>query len=165
MTHMTDETGVLDTLRQAAGAATAGRVFGTPVEENGVIMLPVAKVGGVGAGGGGTAPAQESDQPEGAGGGFGTTARGLGVFVLKDGKVSWHPAVDVNRIVLGGQLVAITALLVVRHLLRERAARRRVVELPRLRLGKRARGFVRPAVARIEKSRATCRRGSKRTDG
>jgi len=46
------------------------------------------------------------------------SATAVGVFVLKDGKVSWHPAIDVNRIVLGGQLVAVVALLVARSVLR-----------------------------------------------
>jgi hypothetical protein len=33
----------------------------------------------------------------------------------------WEPAIDVNRIVLGGQLVAIVALLVLRTFLKRRA--------------------------------------------
>jgi len=36
---------------------------------------------------------------------------------VRDGDVSWRPAVDVNRVILGGQLVAITALLVLRPVL------------------------------------------------
>jgi len=119
MTQITEDTGVLDTLRQAVDRASAGRVFGEPVAHDGVIMLPVAKVAGGGGGGGGSGPGK-ADTPEasGSGGGFGTSAKGIGVFVLKDGKVSWHPAIDVNRIVLGGQLVAVVALLVARSVLR-----------------------------------------------
>ncbi|MEO7295452.1 MAG: hypothetical protein ABIZ57_04865 [Candidatus Limnocylindria bacterium] len=37
------------------------------------------------------------------------------------GKVSWEPAVDPNRIVLGMQIVAIIALLVLRSILRKRS--------------------------------------------
>ncbi|MFD0521998.1 hypothetical protein [Paractinoplanes durhamensis] len=51
------------------------------------------------------------------------SAKPLGVFVLTGGKVVWRPAIDVNRVVLGGQLVAITALLVARALVRARAGR------------------------------------------
>ena len=122
MDTIKESTNALDALREAVDAGTANRVFGTPVTENGVILLPVARVSGVAGGGGGTGPTEEQGQPEGSGGGFGTSARGLGVFVLKDGKVTWRPAVDVNRIVLGGQLVAVTALLVARSLIRQRAA-------------------------------------------
>ena len=116
-----DGRGVLDVLRTAVDGARADRVFGDPIVENGVVVLPVAKVSGGGGGGGGTGPVEADSQPGGAGGGFGTSAKGLGVFVLKDGKIAWHPAIDVNRIVLGGQLVAITALLVLRGVLRTRA--------------------------------------------
>ena len=38
--------------------------------------------------------------------------------------VRWVPAVDINRIVLGGQIVAIVGLLVVRAIIRARRARR-----------------------------------------
>jgi len=118
MTQITDDTGVLDTLRQAVDGASAGRVFGEPVVHDGIILLPVAVVAGGGGGGGGSGPGEAgSPEASGSGGGFGTTAKGLGVFVLKDGKVSWHPAIDVNRIVLGGQLVAVVALLVARSVL------------------------------------------------
>ncbi len=37
-----------------------------------------------------------------------------------DEMLSWEPALDVNRIVLGGQLVAIVALLVLRSIVRRR---------------------------------------------
>ncbi|MCM4084407.1 hypothetical protein [Paractinoplanes hotanensis] len=121
MTTSAEKTDVLGVLREAVAENGADRVFGAPVSGNGTLMLPVAKISGGGGGGGGAEPAAEG-QPEGSGGGFGTAARGLGVFVLRDGKVTWHPAIDVNRIVLGGQLVAITALLVVRGLLRGRRA-------------------------------------------
>jgi uncharacterized spore protein YtfJ len=121
MTQATEDTRVLDTLREAVDGASAGRVFGEPVAQGGVVLLPVAKVAGGGGGGGGTGPAQDSSaEASGSGGGFGTSAKGLGVFALKDSKVSWHPAIDVNRIVLGGQIVAVVALLVARSVLRGR---------------------------------------------
>ncbi|BAL90989.1 hypothetical protein AMIS_57690 [Actinoplanes missouriensis 431] len=57
---------------------------------------------------------------EGAGGGFGFSARPAGVYVIKDGCVSWRPAVNVNAIVAGGQLVLVVAFLVARSVLRGR---------------------------------------------
>jgi hypothetical protein len=51
------------------------------------------------------------------------TARPVGASVIRDGELSWRPAVDVNRIVLGGQLVAVAALLTVRAIIRARAKR------------------------------------------
>jgi hypothetical protein len=38
-------------------------------------------------------------------------SRPSGVYVVKDGDVRWIPAVDVNRVILGAQVVAIVALL------------------------------------------------------
>lgn len=88
------------------------QVFGEPIERDGVTYLPVAKVRGGGGGGGDT---------EGNGGaGFGLTAKPAGVFVIRDGGATWQPALDLNRIILGGQIVAIVALLVIRSIFRHR---------------------------------------------
>lgn len=38
-------------------------------------------------------------------GGFATHTRPLGVYVVRDGEVSWQPALDLNRVILGGQIV------------------------------------------------------------
>ncbi|RZU48315.1 sporulation protein YtfJ [Krasilnikovia cinnamomea] len=123
---MTRDAGVLATLREVVDQASAGRVFGEPITTaDGTIVLPVARVGGGGGGGGGTAPAEDGKENGGAGGGFSISAKPLGVFVIRDRGVSWRPAVDVNKIILGGQLVAVTALLVARAVVKARAARRR----------------------------------------
>jgi uncharacterized spore protein YtfJ len=89
-------TGAQDTL-------TARRVFGDPITVDGSVILPAAVIGGGGGGGG-----KGTDE---AGVGFGMHARPAGVYVIKEGQATWRPAVDVNKIILGGQLVAITALL------------------------------------------------------
>ncbi len=34
----------------------------------------------------------------------------MGVFAIHDGHVQWKPALNVNRIILGGQIVAMTAI-------------------------------------------------------
>jgi uncharacterized spore protein YtfJ len=137
MTEIIEDARVLDTLRKAVDGASAGRVFGEPVTQDGIILLPVAKVAGGGGGGGGTGPTRSgSPEASGSGGGFGTSAKGLGVFVLKEGKVSWHPAIDVNRVVLGGQIVAVVALLVARSVLHDhRQGRRSIKALTRSPLG------------------------------
>ena len=43
-----------------------------------------------------------------------------GAYVVRDGTVRWEPAIDVNRAILGGQIVAIVLLLVLRSILRSR---------------------------------------------
>ena len=122
MTEATNATQVVETIRRLADTAKLGTVFADPIVRDGLIVLPVAKVSGGGGGGGGNAGA-ESEEPGGAGGGFGLAAKPMGVFVIKDAKVTWQPAVDVNRIVLGGQIPAMVALYAVRTLLKARARR------------------------------------------
>jgi uncharacterized spore protein YtfJ len=97
-------------------------VFGEPYEKDGVTVIPAARVQG-GAGGGSGEDTQ--GQGKGSGSGFGLTARPVGAFIIRDGELSWRPAVDVNRIVLGGQVVAIVALLTVRAIIRSRAKAKR----------------------------------------
>lgn len=106
-----------DILAQARDTLTVKRVFGEPIERDGVLIIPAAKIAGGGGGGSGPAEGPQS----GAGGGFGMQARPAGVFVVKDGEVSWQPAVDVNRIILGAQIVAIVLLLTRRAITKARA--------------------------------------------
>jgi uncharacterized spore protein YtfJ len=115
---MDERLGMLDRL---AEAASVRRAFGDPVERDGSVVIPVARV--MGGGGGGEGGRAGDDREEGAGGGFGLRVAPAGVFVLRDGKVTWQPAVDVNRIVFGGQIIAILGLLTVRSVLRRRARR------------------------------------------
>jgi uncharacterized spore protein YtfJ len=77
-------------LNGARDAISVGRVFGEPIEHGGVLVVPVAKVGGGGGGGG--------DNDNNGGGGFGLAARPVGVYVIKDGQVSWRPAIDPIRV-------------------------------------------------------------------
>ncbi len=93
-------------------------MFGEPYEKDGVTIIPAARVqGGAGAGGG----EDPQGQGKGSGSGFGMTARPVGAFIIRGGELSWRPAVDVNRIVLGGQVVVIVALLTVRAIVKARA--------------------------------------------
>jgi uncharacterized spore protein YtfJ len=108
-------------LEGAREAMTARGVFGKPVERDGVVVIPAARVsGGAGGGGGG-----DTEGNGGAGSGFGLTARPVGAFVLKGGEVTWRPAVDVTRIVLGGQVVLAVGLLYLRTRAKARAKRAR----------------------------------------
>ena len=67
------------------------RVFGEPVERDGVMVIPVAVA--LGGGGGGTGP-----EDEGAGGGFGGMVRGIGVYTIANGQVRFIPAVDTTAL-------------------------------------------------------------------
>lgn len=104
-----------EVLAGAQATMSADRVFGTPFEREGATILPVAAIGG--GGGGGDKGAGES------GVGFGLRARAAGIYVIKDGRATWRPAVNVNLVIAGGQLVAIAGLLTLRaYLMRPRAA-------------------------------------------
>lgn len=98
---------------------TAQRVFGDPINQNGVTVIPVTRIsGGGGAGRGEAGSGAGGSEPGGSGGGFGLGVVPAGVFAIRDGAVSWRPAVDVNRVIHGGQLVAMVALLVARSYLK-----------------------------------------------
>jgi uncharacterized spore protein YtfJ len=99
-------------LKGAQDALTARRVYGDPIERDGTMFLPAATVRGGGGGGG--------DQAGNGGGGFGVMAHPAGVYEIRDGQATWKPAIDVNRLALGGQIVAIVALLVLRSIVRSR---------------------------------------------
>ena len=94
-------------LQSAQDAMTVRRVFGEPIQAEGVTILPVAVVGGGGGGGRG----------QDGGVGYGMGVRPAGVYVIRNGRATWRPAVNVNLIVAGGQLVAIAALFALRPIL------------------------------------------------
>jgi uncharacterized spore protein YtfJ len=104
---------------------TVKRVFGDAYEVGGVTVIPVAAVRGGGGGGGGEGDAPDAQGTgSGAGLGFGVNVRPVGAFVVKDGTVTWSPSVDVMRIVMGGQLVAIAGILVLGRILTHHRRRR-----------------------------------------
>jgi uncharacterized spore protein YtfJ len=100
-------------LAQARDAITVKRVYGTPFDKDGITIIPAAVVGGGGGGGGGEGPEGEG---KGAGAGFGLGARPVGAYVIKEGTVTWQPAIDVNKIIVGAQIVVVVALLTIRAL-------------------------------------------------
>ena len=102
-----------DTVQRTIDGMQPKQVYAEPIERDGVIFLPAAKVRGGGGGGGDT---------EGNGGaGFGLTAKPAGVYVIRNGDAEWKPAIDMNRIIFGGQIVVIVALLVLRSILKKRS--------------------------------------------
>jgi hypothetical protein len=47
-------------------------------------------------------------------------AKPAGVYVIEGNDVRWQPAIDLNRIILGGQVVAVVLLLVLGSIFRRR---------------------------------------------
>jgi uncharacterized spore protein YtfJ len=92
------------------------RVYGEPIERDGILILPAAKVAGGGGGGG--------DGENASGGGFGVRATPAGAWIIRDGNVTWEPAIDATRIATLGMLVAIVFLLTVRSIAKAQAKAR-----------------------------------------
>ena len=112
---------VNELMQQSRDSLTVTRLFGEAYERNGITVIPVAVVRGGGGGGGGEGAGPDGvGTGSGSGGGFAVAAKPAGVYVIDGNRVSFRPAVDVNRIILGGQIVGIVALLVVRSILRHR---------------------------------------------
>jgi len=67
------------------------RVFGEPIDRDGVTVVPVAV--SIGGGGGGNAP-----EDQGSGGGFGGMVQGIGAYSISNGQVRFVPAVDTTAL-------------------------------------------------------------------
>jgi uncharacterized spore protein YtfJ len=98
-------------LTQLGDVFSARRVFGKPVERDDVTVIPAAVI--VGGGGGGSSDSKGTEARADAGGGFGVYAFPVGAYVIKDGRVRWKPAIDVNWLALFALLVL---RIVLRHL-------------------------------------------------
>jgi uncharacterized spore protein YtfJ len=118
-------------LEEAKETIGSKGVFGTPYEKNGVTVIPAARI--VGGAGGGEGPittsSKETDGADEAGvakqtssgAGFGVSGQPTGAFVIKGNDVSWVPAVDVNRMIFGFQVVLIAFLFAWRSIASARA--------------------------------------------
>jgi uncharacterized spore protein YtfJ len=107
------------TLTNAANDTfTVRRVFGEAYERGGTLVIPVARLwGGTGSGSGGGEAGVPSSGAEdeagrrggqeghGGGGGYGVHVKAVGVFVVDENGAHWQPALDLNRVILGGQVV------------------------------------------------------------
>jgi len=102
-----------DILGGAREAMSVRRVFGEPIERDGVTIVPVARIRGGGGGGG--------DKEGNGGAGFGLVATPAGVYVLEGDSVTWKPASNPSRVVLGAQLLAALAVLAAWSVLRARS--------------------------------------------
>ncbi|NKQ56238.1 sporulation protein [Amycolatopsis sp. K13G38] len=98
-------------------AISVRRVYAEPYERDGVVIIPAATVSG-GAGGGN---GHDEKGQEGEGGGFGVGARPVGAYVVKDAKVAWMPAVDVNRLLMTIASVLIVFLITRARIVKARA--------------------------------------------
>ena len=88
------------------------QVFGTPVRQGDTTLVPVAAI----RVGWGFGRARRDD-----GGGAGVVAWPVGAWSINGkGKVNWHPAVDVNRVVRGGQLALVVVAASLAFALRRR---------------------------------------------
>jgi uncharacterized spore protein YtfJ len=115
---------VVELAERAGELLTVRRVFGEPYERDGVTVIPVAFVRGAAGGGRGERRNAKGGEEEGEGGGLAALVKPAGVYIVADGNVRWAPAVDVNRIVAGGQLLGLAVLLVVRAALGRRSGNR-----------------------------------------
>jgi uncharacterized spore protein YtfJ len=107
---------IFDQVKDVVGGTA---IFGEPYVKDGLTVIPTVKVS-VGAGGGGEGNGAE--RPGGSG--FGLDARPVGALVIRGEEVSWVPTIDVNRIILVGQLLAIIAVLSWRSVAMSRGRRR-----------------------------------------
>ena len=111
---------IAEVLAHATERFEAKIVFAEPVEKDGVTVIPAAKV--IGGGGGGSG--EDKQGQRGEGGGLGLIARPVGAFVIRDDRVTWEPAVDINRVLATIATVLITAAVVVGRILRAKAKRK-----------------------------------------
>ena len=91
-------------LDRTSNVLTAERVFGRAETYDGITVIPAATVRGGGGGGGGTGQNEE----EGEGAGFGMYANPAGAIVIDGHDVRWKVPFDLNKVILGGQIVGIS---------------------------------------------------------
>ena len=89
MTREEAKVDVGELMEKAKDTVTVKRVFGEPIEKDGVLIVPCAWVAGGGGGGEGG-----EGQTAGSGGGFGFHARPVGVYVISGGTVKFRPVIE-----------------------------------------------------------------------
>jgi uncharacterized spore protein YtfJ len=101
-----------DMIKGVREALSARQVYGEPIEREGVTLLPAVTIMGGGGAGGGEGPAKEGETGPNAGygSGFGGVMWPAGAFEIKDGQVTWRPAIDLTRILLMALALAITVV-------------------------------------------------------
>lgn len=81
---------------------SAGMVYGTPVESDGMVVVPAARL--MGGGGGG------ADASGGEGAGFGLSAAPSGAWLIEGENVRWKPAIDVTTLTMGAYVMIVSWL-------------------------------------------------------
>jgi uncharacterized spore protein YtfJ len=92
---------ILDRLHRLISTAT---VYATPVEHDGLTVIPAARIIAGGGGGNGT---DEGEERHGDGGGAGLIARPAGAYIVADGRVTWKPAVTIETVAVLAFVVAV----------------------------------------------------------
>jgi uncharacterized spore protein YtfJ len=107
-----------DVIAGISDNSSAKRVFGEPIDRDGISIIPVARIRGAFGGGDGEPSKDHPEQLSGWGGGGAWSATPAGVYLVKNGETTWLPAVDVNRAIVIGCLTGIASLLVFRSIVR-----------------------------------------------
>ncbi len=105
--------GIQRLVAEAKDLMTVRQVVGEPIERDGATLVPVVEVRGGGGGGGGGGANATDDIGSGEGIGFFIRARPVGSYVMSDGKVRWEPAIDVTKIAVFGNIVALILFLAI----------------------------------------------------
>jgi hypothetical protein len=87
-----------DVLPQFASTFAAKRVYSEPYTVDGTTLITAAAISG------GAGMRRDASERE-TGGGMGGSARPVGAYIVRDGQVTWKPALDLERIALRGLLV------------------------------------------------------------
>jgi uncharacterized spore protein YtfJ len=88
-------------LTRASDLMSAGRVFGAPIERDGVTLVPVAVVVGGGGGGAGSGASGTGGTPT-DGAGFGVLSMPIGAYVISNGQAKFVPSYDIGFLTLVG---------------------------------------------------------------
>jgi len=100
------ENGLTRLAERLGAKAAASAVFGTPVERDGVTVIPVARVRwGFGGGGGG---GRNEKAQDGWGGGGGVQAVPLGFIEVKDGGAQYRRVHDPLRLAIAALLLPLS---------------------------------------------------------
>jgi len=90
-----------DALPQFSSAFAAKRVYSEPYTVDGTTVITAAAI----SGGAGMRQSASSDDAAGKRAGMGGAARPVGAYVLREGRVMWKPAIDVERVLARGLLI------------------------------------------------------------
>jgi len=130
------ENGLTRLAERLGAKAAASAVFGTPVERDGVTVIPVARVRW-GFGGGGGSGRKEKDQ-DGWGGGGGVQAVPLGFIEVKDGGAQYRRVHDPLRLAIAALLLPLSIaaagavmIITIASLARSMKGMVKIPELPR----------------------------------